>query len=192
MSASRNASIKHALGLKQILNHEISDTQLASHKATIGVALLYTVREFDEKDIETVLDIISEAFTDEISRGMPTPTAEKIIEGVKRSGFKWFVCETKERGVAGFLSMIEGGLEHPAQIHLVAVKSEYRRKGIGKALIKRAIEHAKNLRINKIKVFVRPWNTSMRKVCAELNLIPEAYLRKEFLNEDLILYVAFL
>ena len=153
---------------------------------------MYVIREFDEKDIDTVLEIISEAFIDEISRGMPKPTAEKIIESSIRSDFKWFVCETKDRAVIGFLSMTEGSVEYPAQIHLVAVKSEHRRRGIGKALIKKALEHAKNLKISKIKVFVRPWNTSMRRICAELNLIPEAYLRKEFLNEDLILYVAFL
>ena len=153
---------------------------------------MYVVREFDEKDIDTVLEIISEAFIDEISRGMPKPTAEKIIESSIRSDFKWFVCKTKDRAVIGFLSMTEGSVEYPAQIHLVAVKSEHRRRGIGKALIKKALEHAKNLKISKIKVFVRPWNTSMRRICAELNLIPEAYLRKEFLNEDLILYVAFL
>lgn len=153
---------------------------------------MYIVREFAEKDTDTVLEIIFEAFIDEISRGMPKPTAEKIIEGSTRSGFKWFVCETKDQAVIGFLSMTEGSLEYPAQIHLVAVKSEHRRRGIGKALIKKAIEHAKNLKINKIKVFVRPWNASMHRVCAELNLIPEAYLRKEFLNEDLILYAGFL
>jgi len=34
--------------------------------------------------------------------------------------------------------------------------------------------------------------TAIRKVCVELGFVPEAYLRKDYLNEDLVLFSAFL
>jgi len=43
-----------------------------------------------------------------------------------------------------------------------------------------------------VKLFTRLWNIAMCKVCLELGFIPEACLRREYLNEDVILYSAFL
>jgi len=80
----------------------------------------------------------------------------------------------------------------PAQIHLVAVRKDLRRKGIGKELVKRAIEHAKAVGRKKIKLFARPWNVAMSKLCIDLGFVPEAYLRREYLDTDLTLYSFFL
>jgi len=88
--------------------------------------------------------------------------------------------------------MTEGNIELPAQIHLIAVKQNFRGKGIAKKLVQKALEHANAAGRKKVKLFTSPWNTAMRKVCAELKFVPEAYLRKEFMNEDLVLYSAFL
>jgi RimJ/RimL family protein N-acetyltransferase len=74
----------------------------------------------------------------------------------------------------------------------VGVRSVSRGKGIGKKLVQEAIEHARALGRKKLKLYTRPWNIAMRKVCVDLGFVPEAYLRKDYLNEDLILYSVFL
>jgi len=43
----------------------------------------------------------------------------------------------------------------------------------------------------KVKLFTRPWNVAMSNLCIELGFIPEAHLKREYLNEDLVLYSAF-
>jgi len=149
-------------------------------------------REFREKDADTLVRIFQEAFNDEIARGMPRLKPENFIEHSKRPGVKIFVTEGDRGSVVGFLTLTEGSMEVPAQIHMVAVQKEKRGKGVGKALVKRALEHARAVGKKKVKLFTRPWNIPMRKVCVELGFIPEACLRREFLNEDVILYSAFL
>lgn len=93
--------------------------------------------------------------------------------------------------VVGFLTLTEGNAERPAQIHLIAVRKNFRGKGIGKELIKNAMEHVKVVGRNKLKIFMRPWNVVMSKVCKDLGFVQEAYLRREYLDADLILYSAF-
>jgi len=150
------------------------------------------IREFREKDAGTLANISQEAFSDEIVKGMSRLKPENFIEYSKRPGVKIFVAESSRGSVVGFLSLTEGSVEAPAQIHMVAVQKEKRGEGVGKALVKRALEHARAVGRKKVKLFTRPWNIPMRKVCVELGFIPEACLRKEFLDEDVILYSAFL
>ena len=80
----------------------------------------------------------------------------------------------------------------PAQIHTVAGKAEFRRQGVGKSLIEEAMKCAKSAGKKKIILRTRPWNKAMRKVCLDRDFIPEAYLRKELREEDLIRYASFL
>jgi len=149
------------------------------------------IREFREKDAVVLAQIFTEAFADEIARGMPPLPPERFIEFSKRPEVKIFVVENGE-GAVGFLTITEGNVEMPAQIHLVAVRKDLRGKGIGKGLVKKAIEYAKALGRKKLKLFTRPWNVAMSKICIDLGFIPEAYLRREYLDTDLILYSLFL
>jgi len=148
------------------------------------------IREFRGKDAVILAQIFSEAFADEIARGMPTLPPERFIDLSKRTEAKIFVAENRQSAV-GFLTLTEGNVEMPAQIHLVAVRKDLRRKGIGKELVKRAIEHAKAVGRKKLKLFARPWNVAISKVCVDCGLVPEAYLRREYLGMDLILYSVF-
>jgi len=150
------------------------------------------IRDFHEEDAITLIQICNKAFGDEITRGMRAFTAERFVEFSKRPGMKVFVAESKEEGIAGFLTLTEGSIEMPAQIHLMAVRRDLRRKGLGKELVRKAIEHAKSIGRKKLKLFTRPWNVAMSKVCVDLGFVPEAYLRREFLDKDLLLYSAFL
>jgi len=153
---------------------------------------MFEIRAFQEKDAFMLAEVFYEAFGDEVSRGMQQITAEQFVEFSKRPGVKIFVSENEEFKVVAFLTMTEGNIESPAQIHLVAVRQDFQGKGIAKELVRKALEHAKTVGRKKVKLFTRPWNTAMRKVCVELGFVPEAYLRKDFLNEDLVLYSAFL
>jgi ribosomal protein S18 acetylase RimI-like enzyme len=150
------------------------------------------IREFNEKDASAVVEILTEAFSDEIALGMPPLTAKQIIEFSKRPSVQILLYENEERAVVGFLTMAEGSAEYPAQVHLIGVKSAFRGKGIGKGLVQECVKHAIALGRKKLKLFTRPWNFGMRRVCVELGFVPEAYLRKDYLDEDLILYSLFL
>lgn len=152
---------------------------------------LIRIREFQEKDVKEIIRIFKAAFQEEIARGMRILSADNLVEFSKRLGVKIFVAD-KEGSVAGFLTLTEGDMERNAQIHMVAVAKPLRKKGVGTELIKKALEHVKMIERKKLKLFTRPWNVAIRKICANLGFLPEAYLRREFLDEDVILYSAFL
>jgi RimJ/RimL family protein N-acetyltransferase len=139
-----------------------------------------------------ISEIILEVLDDEISRGMSQLTPEQIVAFSKRSGAKIFVCVNEKDEVVGFLTFTEGSVEYPSQVHLAGVTCAFRRKGIGRQLVQEALKQAKAVGRAKVKLFTRPWNIAMRKICAELGFVPEAYLRKDFLGEDIILYSVFL
>ena len=82
------------------------------------------IREFREKDAETLANISQEAFSDEIVKGMSRLKPEDFIEYSKRPGVKIFVTESSRGLVVGFLSLTEGSVEAPAQIHMVAVQRD--------------------------------------------------------------------
>ena len=109
----------------------------------------------------------------------------------QRKGTKIFVADDNST-LIDYLILTESNIEIPAQIHLMAVKQKFRGKGIGKQLVRAAVEYAKELDSRKIKLYTRPWNVGMSKICDELGFIPEAYLRNEYLGEDLIQYSLFI
>lgn len=151
---------------------------------------MVVIREFESKDGDALEKIYAEAFRDEIEKGMESFTAENFVIFSKRPEARIFVAE--ENGIAvGYIAIsLRKGL--PAQVHTVAVKTEFRRQGVGKNLIEEAMKYAKSAGKMKIILRTRPWNKAMRKVCLDLDFIPEAYLRKELREEDLIRYTAFL
>ncbi|MHA1712140.1 MAG: GNAT family N-acetyltransferase [Candidatus Freyarchaeota archaeon] len=148
------------------------------------------VQEFQEQDAEVLAEIFMEAFRDEVARGMEVITAENFIAHSKRKDVKIFVAEWDGR-VVGYAVVSKGdGL--PVQVHMIAVKQEFRGRGMGKRLMERVVDYARSIGKKKTSLFTRPWNKAMRKICLDLGFVPEAYLRKEFFNEDLIQYSMFL
>ena len=59
-------------------------------------------------------------------------------------------------------------------------------------MLKFSMQYARDCGKGKLRLYTRPWNTAMRKVCTDTDFISEAYLRKEYLGEDLIQYSLFL
>ena len=152
---------------------------------------MFEITDFSEDDAETLAQISKEAFSDEHARGMSPFTPEGFINTSKREGVKTIVARSEGETV-GFLRLTEGVEGQPAQIHLVAVEAGYRGHGLGTKLVRAAIDHVRKLKRTKLRLFTRPWNKAMIKVCINLGFIPEAYLRREYLDADLIQYSLFL
>jgi len=72
-----------------------------------------------------------------------------------------FVAEEKGR-VIGYVASQTASFMHGVEkllwIEYVVVKSEYRRQGIGEALLQRLVEHAKRNKINRIYTTINPDN----------------------------------
>lgn len=94
---------------------------------------MVVIREFKRKDGESLKKIHAEAFRDEIEKGMESLTAENFVNFSRRSEAIIFVAEENGIAVGYVATSLRKGL--PAQIHTVAVKTEYRRQGVGKNLI---------------------------------------------------------
>ena len=152
---------------------------------------MFKIEDFNEGDAKALSHIADEAFGDELDRGMPSFTPLVFIRSSRRSGTRIFVARF-EGEVVGFLTLTEVVKGEPAQIHLVGVEKRYRGRGLGKDLVRAAIGHVRERGKGKLKLFTRPWNTAMSKVCIDLEFIPEAYLRREYMDADLILYSLFL
>ena len=144
------------------------------------------IRDFHENDASVCVDIAMEAFKDEIERGMQVFTSEYFV---KRQGWKAHkLVVAEDDDIVGFMMVTDANTFVPAQLHLVAVDREHRRRGIGKQLVQYAIKYTVDQGWMKLKLSTRPWNTGMRKLCESLEFDEEGLLRKEYLNEDLIQY----
>jgi ribosomal protein S18 acetylase RimI-like enzyme len=148
------------------------------------------IRSYRESDSDKLLSIANEAFSDEIERGMSPFSQDTFSKWAQRRGCVITVTE-KDGDVVGFMILTEGNIEAPAQIQLMGVEKSQRGRGIGKELVKSAITHVSSKKQVKLKLFTRPWNIGMSKVCIELGFVPEAHLKKDYLGEDLVLYSYF-
>ena len=149
------------------------------------------IRSYREPDSDELISIANEAFGDEIERGMSPFSQDTFSRWAQRRGCAITVAE-KDGDVVGFMILTEGSIEAPAQIQLMGVEKSQRGRGIGKELVKSAVAHVSSLKQVKLKLFTRPWNIGMSKVCIELGFIPEAHLKKDYLGEDLVLYSYFI
>jgi len=148
------------------------------------------IRSYRESDSIKLVSIANEAFGDEIVRGMSPFTQDTFSKWVQRRGCAVTVAE-RDGSVVGFMILTEGNIEAPAQIQVIGVEKSQRGRGIGKELVKSAITYVGSIKQVKLKLFTRPWNIGMSKVCLELGFVPEAYLKKDYLGEDLVLYSFF-
>lgn len=134
--------------------------------------------------------IANDAFEDEIQRGMTTFDEDYFKRRAEIPGTHIWVGIFGGKAI-GFIVLTEGGEEVPSQIHLLAVDRRYRGRGFGKMLMRRALDCWMGLLPLKIKLGTRPWNKDMRKICVDLGFVPEAYLKMEYLGEDIVQYALF-
>jgi len=148
---------------------------------------LPVIRVFRPGDAPRLAEIAGEAFADEAQRGMPALTEEYFTRRGDRPGVRLVVAE-KRGDAVGFMLLPDATVEAPAQVHLVAVDVRRRNRGIGKMLVGYAVDLLESCGWVKLKLSTRPWNTVMRRACDALGFTEEAYLRREYLGEDLVQY----
>ncbi|MFX1518042.1 MAG: GNAT family N-acetyltransferase [Promethearchaeota archaeon] len=149
------------------------------------------MRTTKQEDISKVMELMNICFKDEIEElGMELPTFSLITSRVEKEEFILLVEEEDNKLIAFALIQAET-VAHPAEIHMLGVDPGYRRNGIGTRLMKACLDIARENEWKKVKVFIRPWNVPMRKLVARFEFIPEGYLRKEYLDKDVILYSYF-
>ena len=143
-----------------------------------------------QEDISKVIELMTICFKDEIELGMELPTPSLLISKIEKKEVIVLVEEEENKLIAFALVQAET-IDHPAQIQLLAVEPSYRKNRIGTRLLEACLDLGSENDWNKIKIHIRPWNVPMRKLMARFKFLPEGYLRKEFLNEDVILYSYF-
>jgi RimJ/RimL family protein N-acetyltransferase len=92
-----------------------------------------------------------------------------------------FVAETQE-GIVGRLSITRD--HHPSSSHVadvgVMVAREYRRRGIGKALLEAAVEWARENRISKLELHVFPHNDAAIGLYESFGFVREGYRKRHY------------
>lgn len=92
-----------------------------------------------------------------------------------------FVAETPE-GIAGRLSVARDG--HPASYHVadlgLMVAAGYRRRGIGRALLERAVEWAREAGVRKLELHVFPHNEAAIALYEGFGFVREGYRRAHY------------
>ncbi len=148
------------------------------------------MRTSKQEDISKVIELMTICFKDEIESGMQLPTPSLLTSRIEKEEVILLVEEEDNKLIAFALIQAETK-EHPSQIHMLAVDPSYRGNGIGTRLIEACLDLSRKNDWSKVKIYTRPWNVPMRKIIAHFEFLPEGYLRKEFLNKDLILYSFF-
>ncbi len=145
------------------------------------------MRTSKQEDISKVIELMNICFNNEIERGMELPSVGQIQTRIEEEELILLIEEEGTRIIAFAMIMIETN-EHPAEIQFLAVDPNFQGIGVGARLIGASLDLTREHNWNKIKIIIPPVNLPLRKLMARFEFIPEGYLRKEFLGEDVILY----
>lgn len=126
---------------------------------------MFNVRKMEEKDEDVVIALLNQSFP---HVGM---TREKLKRRIK-NGARFFVAESCE-GVIGFVEMRIG--RYASYLRGISVKEEWRKKGVGTALLKRAIAEAKTSGVKCVWLKVRAANIDAIRVYSRFGF----FIRKE-------------
>lgn len=145
------------------------------------------MRTSNQEDISKVIELLNICFNDEIERGMELLSVGQYQTRIEEEELILLIEEEGTKIIAFTLIRTEKN-EFPAEIHLLAVDPNFQGIGVGARLIGASLDLAREYKWNKLKIKIPPENIPMRKLMARFEFIPEGYLRKEFLGEDVILY----
>jgi L-amino acid N-acyltransferase YncA len=99
-----------------------------------------------------------------------------------------FVAKT-EGTLVGLITLATGVSDDICAIPIVLVPSEYRKKGIGSLLVKKAIEEVTKTGIKKIYANVHYKNIPSLVMFSKLGFIPEMYMRDMYkMGENVVIY----
>jgi len=120
--------------------------------------MFYTIKKVTRSQIDAIKRI-------EIEAGLSRWTEAHYVEEIERFDSLFFVVMTNNTAIGFILARlimtnIGGSLvENEIEIYNIAVKSEFRHKYIGNALLERLLESASEKQVQKIFLEVRKSNT---------------------------------
>lgn len=96
-----------------------------------------------------------------------------------------FVAEENNEivGIANGTLVDKSGL---SRLGWIDAHPTHQNKGIGKALLKKVIEHCRTKGWHKITLYTTPFLITAVNLYLKQGFVPEAYLRKEWWNVDFI------
>jgi len=159
---------------------------------------MFSIREMRIEDVEQAAKVLRETMLHSWERyekdyypkqalefDIAHNSAEQLKERFMNPENFGFVAEEVNEIVATTLGWVvgESGL---ATLGWIGVHPDYQRKGIGKALLQRVIEHCMTKRSHKIILYTLPVDIPAVNLYLKCGFVPEAYLRKEWWKVDFI------
>ena len=143
-----------------------------------------TVRLATEDDVDAILDVFTAVVDEGIWMGTEAPfdrqeRTERFRESIQSARSLFLVAE--EDGTATvighlFLNVAPYGV---AQIGM-CVLAEWRGKGVGSALVKESIEHARRLGAHKMSLELWPHNEAARRLYERHGFVVEGRHRRHY------------
>jgi putative acetyltransferase len=97
-----------------------------------------------------------------------------------------FVAEHEDGRVVGRLSIARD--QHPASRHVadlgLMVAADFRRRGVGYALLEAAADWARDAGIQKLELHVFPWNEAAIKLYEQFGFVREGYRKRHYQQGD--------
>lgn len=126
--------------------------------------MTFKIRFAQPKDVSGIMQLIHELAVYENEPNAVDIDEDYLLEhGFGDSkAFECFVAKTSDDEIVGMaLFYNRFSTWKGISIHLedLIVKESFRKKGIGKALFERLIQHAKNKKVNRLEWVVLDWNT---------------------------------
>lgn len=94
-----------------------------------------------------------------------------------------FVAELGKDLVGVVVGRVDGGV---ASIRWIGVHPSWRKRGIGRRLLTRAVEHCKKLGCHKVTLYTLPTIIPAMNLYLKSGFVPEAYLRKHWWGVDYV------
>lgn len=107
------------------------------------------IRKINKDDIENILEIENECFSDPWNR-------EMFLESLEDDNCYFIGIDDEGKIIAYSIFLCLKNIE--AQVLSIATSKEYQRRGLAKMLFEKSLEHAKNLRIFEYTLEVRKSN----------------------------------
>lgn len=133
----------------------------------------YIIRKMIPRDIDSIMQIENEAFS------MPW-SKESYLAEMKNQFASYLVCDVAGTiaGYGGIWTVFE-----EAHITNVAVNAEFRRQGIGSAIMTELENRAREKKARRIMLEVRPSNEPALKTYKKLGYLP-ANVRNEYYSDN--------
>ena len=157
-----------------------------------------SIRPLKEEEIEEAIKVLKEAWqysyetwekgyypweAHEFDMGMNT--AENYKKAIEDEHGFFFTARIDGKIAGSIRGQIFGDSGY-ALIRNIAVHPDHHRKGCGKALMEKALEHLKDMGCHKVSLHTFPVLVPAINLYMKMGFVPEAYLAKQWWGVDFI------